>query len=139
MTCSRPQRTAPGRARTRDPLVRNPTAFPLRQSAPSDEWMKNESLVLKLKKKIGVKRRLMELLWPRFVNQGLYIPKRLFLSVGSKTGSCQFFFSFSRSRSQVKNVIAFKLMVSMIVSCFLVDILRLCSLNPVMSKVNTLR
>ena len=81
----------------------------------------------------------MELPWPRFVNQGLYIQKRLFLSVGSKTGSCQFLFSFSRSMSQVKKVTAFKLMVSMIVSCFMVDILRLCGLNPVMSKVNTLR
>ena len=36
--------------------------------------------------------------WPLFVNQGLYIPKRLSLRVGS----CHIFFSFSRSRSQVK-------------------------------------
>ena len=42
----------PAGARTRDPLVRNPRACPLHQSAPSDDWMKNESLFLKLQKKL---------------------------------------------------------------------------------------
>ena len=40
--------------------------------------------------------------WPLFVNQGFYTPKCLFLIVGFENGSCQFFFSLSRSRSKVK-------------------------------------
>ena len=40
--------------------------------------------------------------WPRFVNQGLYIPKHLLSCVDFKNGSCHFFFSLSKSRSKVK-------------------------------------
>ena len=42
------------------------------------------------------------LLWPLFVNQGFYIPKLSLSCEDFKNGSCQFFFSLSRSRSKVK-------------------------------------
>ena len=40
--------------------------------------------------------------WPLFVNQGFYIPKRSLSCVDFKNGSCHFFFSLSRSMSEVK-------------------------------------